>query len=969
MIVSPLIRVLVAIGALAGLVALFGLGDDREAGGEPIHIAFAGPTSGPSAQDGLSAVRAINLIFDEVNARGGIGGRPLTLDVYDDANEAERARTNAPSIADRTDTVAVVGHNYSSCSIAAGEVYASRGIPAVATASTNVAVTRDNDWYFRTIYNDRDQGRYVTLYIREVLGAASLGVIHETATYGAFLGKVIAETAPEAGLTLRGAWDFDHVAPRLDERLDAIVRAATRTPAPDALALAMQPEAGVKLVKRLRDVGFEGAIVVGDALASQAFADGFNVFPAERARRGFYTNGVYASTPFLFDTGGRRASGFLRRYVERYDRSPDWYAAFAADAAIVLVDAMQRIELSPSSDTIVDDRAALRDALASIGVHEPADGITGPVWFDEIGDPDKPVPMGRFSGGQIVSAFAQLRPLAGVSHVDDLDDKLDPSRVVTFGERLFYRTDVAHVGVRARRFGVIDFSQETFELEFDLWFRHHGDQDVESLEFTNAVEPIELGEPLDAFDEGSQRYRLYRIGGTFRADTVPSSYGEHVLALSFRPQQRTRDDLVLALDEIGMNLTRERTRDERGARARSLLAPDTDWTIDEMLYFEDQVDDSAFGHPSYMKGAAPVRRFSQLTIGARVRSQGTALRDAVPPGYQRPLLALSLVALLLLSLVPRDSFPRVTWFFYAAFSLLLILVGEPVVGNAVQAVATPYQLGQIAHVFHALWWLVPAIVINVGIDRFLWRPARIRSGHPVPTVLRYFVAVLVYVLAVFAIIAFVYDYKLTGLLATSGVLAMIFGLAVQLNITNIFAGVALNMERPFKVGDWIMIHGRNPDPASSVIGMVTDINWRTTRLTTADDTAIVIPNGVISEKTITNFMGPKEMSRFELFFTVDQKFAPDDVVRIITDAVIAVIGAENDGPLADPAPTVRIHRATENGIEYAVRYRLIPRLVSPHKARHTLQESIIGRLHDAGITLAYPKRLNIGEVAMPAGDD
>ena len=135
--------------------------------------------------------------------------------------------------------------------------------------------------------------------------------------------------------------------------------------------------------------------------------------------------------------------------------------------------------------------------------------------------------------------------------------------------------------------------------------------------------------------------------------------------------------------------------------------------------------------------------------------------------------------------------------------------------------------------------------------------------------------------AVFGAIAFVYDYRLTGLLATSGVVAMIIGLAVQLNITNIFAGVALNLERPFLIGDWVMIHGRTPDPDNGVIGQVIDINWRTTRLRTADDTEIVIPNGIISEKTITNFMHPNELSRFELDFTVDQAAKPERVIGLI----------------------------------------------------------------------------------------
>jgi potassium efflux system protein len=205
-------------------------------------------------------------------------------------------------------------------------------------------------------------------------------------------------------------------------------------------------------------------------------------------------------------------------------------------------------------------------------------------------------------------------------------------------------------------------------------------------------------------------------------------------------------------------------------------------------------------------------------------------------------------------------------------------------------------------------------------------------------------------------IAFVYDYRLTGLLATSGVVAMIIGLAVQLNITNIFAGVALNLERPFLVGDWVMIHGRTPDPENGVIGQVIDINWRTTRLRTADDTEIVIPNGIISEKTITNFMHPNELSRFELDFTVDQNAKPERVIGLIHEAIGAVLGPENNGPVADPPPSVRIKETNERGIVYQVRYRLIPREVSPAKARHTINRAVLRALYDAGIELGYPRR-------------
>ena len=146
---TPRLARLALVLVVAGAAAFLWIRDGRPRG-TPIRVAYAGPVSGPSAEDGLSAVRAIELVFDQVNRAGGVAGRPLTLDVYDDANDPDRARENAEEIAEQPDTVAVIGHNFSTCSVAAGEIYAARGIPAITNAATSVSVTRDNKWYFRT---------------------------------------------------------------------------------------------------------------------------------------------------------------------------------------------------------------------------------------------------------------------------------------------------------------------------------------------------------------------------------------------------------------------------------------------------------------------------------------------------------------------------------------------------------------------------------------------------------------------------------------------------------------------------------------------------------------------------------------------------------------------------------------------------------------------------------------------------
>jgi branched-chain amino acid transport system substrate-binding protein len=961
--------------ALALLIAASALWWPREGrpSGDAIRIAFAGPVSGPSAQDGLSAVRGIEIAIERVNARGGIGGRPLALDVYDDANDAEIARANASRIAEQRETVAVIGHNFSTCSIAAGEVYAERGLPALSSAATSLQVTRDNPWYFRVVYNDRTQGRLVALYVAEVLESESLGIVHETAAYGAYLAEVMATAAHEAGIAQVSPWDFDADAPDLPERLDEIVNELGGA-GTDAVILAMQAEAGVGLVTRLRDAGYPGRIIVTDALSSQAFSDGFAELPAEQLRPGHYTDGIYASTPLLFDAAGRLAGDFYRAYVTRNDRAPDWYAAFAADSVTVIAEALKRSGVSPRPKTIDADRAALRDAIAAIDALDPVEGVTGPTGFDAFGDAAKPAPMGLFMNGEVVSAFSQLR----LAEAAGSDGTANAARRIAFGNQVLQWTDVARVGVVARRFGALDFGAGTFELDFDVWFRHRGDRSVEDVVFENALEPVALGEAIDEVIEDDLQYRLYRASGRFHTDTLDTDYGEHSLALSLHHATRTRNDLIFAADSLGMNIGRAQSRRDRSSRARRLLGGGSGWMPIDLVFFEEAVDKHARGHPAFVEAGSATRRFSQLTVGLTVRPDKISITRSVPERFRRGLVAVGVLGTIALLFV-GGGFPKRRWLLQGLFALLLLAAAEPLVGAWLKDLTGSYQQSRLSRGFSLLWWLVPAVLINVGIDRFVWGALEARSGHAAPTILRYFVSVVIYTLALFGVIAFVFDYRLTGLLATSGVLAMILGLAVQINITNIFAGVALNLERPFRVGDWIMIHGRTPDVDDGVIGKVTDVNWRTTRLQTADDTEIVIPNGIISEKTITNFMWPGETSRFELFFTVDQAIEPDRVIEVILAAVDSISGSENKGPLREPRPTVRINRTSEQGIEYVIRYRLIPREVSPAKARHTINAAVLHALHAAGISLAYPRRVYTGDPApaateaarsrLPAGDD
>ncbi|MEL0120460.1 MAG: mechanosensitive ion channel domain-containing protein, partial [Opitutae bacterium] len=82
--------------------------------------------------------------------------------------------------------------------------------------------------------------------------------------------------------------------------------------------------------------------------------------------------------------------------------------------------------------------------------------------------------------------------------------------------------------------------------------------------------------------------------------------------------------------------------------------------------------------------------------------------------------------------------------------------------------------------------------------------------------------------------------SITGILATSGVASIIIGLALRNVILDMFIGLAIHVERPFKIGDWVQVHRNRRE--THIVAKVIEINWRTTRLKTTHNNMIVVPN-------------------------------------------------------------------------------------------------------------------------------
>src|SRR5262245_47036842 len=122
--------------------------------------------------------------------------------------------------------------------------------------------------------------------------------------------------------------------------------------------------------------------------------------------------------------------------------------------------------------------------------------------------------------------------------------------------------------------------------------------------------------------------------------------------------------------------------------------------------------------------------------------------------------------------------------------------------------------------------------------------------------------------AVFAMVAVLVTLRSVGvdptsLLTTSAGLTAIIGLSLQDTLGNLFAGLALQAQQPFSIGEWIQI-----DKEGTQVGQVVEIAWRATKLRTLEGAELVIPNGMLSRATIVNFSRPTALVRRSVYATV-----------------------------------------------------------------------------------------------------
>ena len=222
---------------------------------------------------------------------------------------------------------------------------------------------------------------------------------------------------------------------------------------------------------------------------------------------------------------------------------------------------------------------------------------------------------------------------------------------------------------------------------------------------------------------------------------------------------------------------------------------------------------------------------------------------------------------------------------------------------------TGYTLpARIQSYFFALLYLTIAIlVIRILIlfffDIFLVRNKKYRA----PQLLKEITTVVFFGIVLIVIIQDTLKIQVTTLLATSALITVVLGLALQETLGNLFAGLALQLDQPYKQGDWIHV--------ADIFGRVEEVTWRATKLKTVNNDYIVVPNGQIAKEVVTNHTFPEVPHAARITFPASFQISPNRIARVVREALSTV-----DNVVSEPAPELRLNTFSEFFITYEIKF-------------------------------------------------
>ena len=358
-------------------------GNDASASGDNvIKIGVFEPQTGENGGGGLQEVYGIryaNQVYPTVE----VGGTEYTIQLVEVDNKSDK--TEAVTAAQKLvseGVVTVLGSYGSGVSIAAGDIFAEAGIPAIGCSCTNPQVTSGNEWYFRTCFLDPFQGTVMANYAIQN-GYQKAAVITQLGDdYSSGLGSFFKSAFEKLGGTIVAEEQF-----QTNQSDFKAILTNIKSANPDIIFAPSSITTAPLIIKQAREMGITAVIAAGDTWENATIIENAGADAEGTVFSTFYDEAAPAN-----DEAAAFVDGF-KAYLTSIGES-DIIPAVSALGYDAYITAVQAIK---DADSV--DPAAIKDALKNVHV----EGVTGDITFDENGDANKDMAyIKTIKDGQIV---------------------------------------------------------------------------------------------------------------------------------------------------------------------------------------------------------------------------------------------------------------------------------------------------------------------------------------------------------------------------------------------------------------------------------------------------------------------------------------------------------------------------------------------------------------------------------------
>jgi len=500
---------------------------------------------------GDAMVSGIKLYKDQINENGGIFGEKVVLWIENDHNQKRDAVIAAKKLVDNQNILMILGHYFSSTSIAAGAIYKKFEIPAITASATSTLVTHNNDWYFNIVANNRYLANYLLNYLNHHLHLKNILIIYSSDEYGNNIATIIEPGLKALSIQLTGKFEiapyYKNDDALFEQRIQKITNEISKLDHIGGIIISTHAPTAIKLISALISTDEDYPFIGLDSFGTKIFIEGIthafhqNKIPKACSKR------IHFICHYLHGTSSPE---FMSSYHDKYHTKPDWISAAYYDAMHMACEAIKESSYSDTNCIRANRRSIRQSLMQFYNYRHSFNGITGRIFFNRYGETCRPLKIAYLDHLIPTVEFNQYHLLDSYEINDDIIEQILSGKMIAIDQTVMKKKQMVYAAIEMQSIEDINLKDRTSLCQFKLTLRYKNDFDPFSIQFSDTQERRVIQQQILEQTSNSIITQQFYVKGRFamQSDFIDYPLETHKLWIRFQHSSLTTDMLQFVVD-------------------------------------------------------------------------------------------------------------------------------------------------------------------------------------------------------------------------------------------------------------------------------------------------------------------------------------------------------------------------------------------------------------------------------------